>query len=69
MACACNVDQLKNNPDDLLLKVLETGEPLFIDIGGQADVVVVEADRYLRDMQALAEFKRIFAQGDQGAGA
>ncbi len=69
MACACNADQLKNNLDDLLSKVLETGEPLFIDRGGQADVVVVDADCYLRDMQALAEFERIFAQGNRAANA
>lgn len=67
MASTCTVAELQKNFDSLSASLLETGEPLFIEQGGQADVVLVPADAYLRDMQALSEFKRIFMQGDKAS--
>ncbi len=65
MASRCTVAELQNNFSSLSSRVLETGDALFIDQGGQADVVMVPADSYLSDMQALQEFKRIFMQEDE----
>ncbi len=62
MASTCTVAELQNNFDSLASAILDTGEPLFIDQGGQSDIVMVPADSYLHDMQALSEFKRIFMQ-------
>lgn len=62
MASTCTAAELQNNFDSLASTILETGEPLFIERGGQSDIVMVPADPYLHDMQALSEFKRIFMQ-------
>ncbi len=65
MASTCTVAQLQKDFAAVSGQVLESREPLFIDQGGIAELALVPADDYLRDMQALSEFKRIFA--DEGA--
>lgn len=61
MASTCTVAKLQKDFAAISDQVLESREPLFIDQGGEAELALVPADDYLRDMQALSEFKRIFA--------
>lgn len=56
------MDEVRENFASIAQRVRETGDPVFVARGGQADTVLVDADRYLQDMQALSEFKRIFSE-------
>lgn len=64
MASTCTVAQLQNDFPAISDEILASREPVFIDQGGTASIALVPVDDYLRDMQALAEFKRIFEQKD-----
>lgn len=62
MAKHYNAEELGTNFAEIAQEAIETDEPIFISQGGQANVALVNADTYLQDMQALSEFKRIFAK-------
>lgn len=63
MERVCSLKELKEHPEEIL-NLLEEGEgPFFVDRGGKARAMLVDADEYLSNMQALNEFKRIFAEG------
>ncbi len=64
MASTCTVAQLQNDFPAISDEILASREPVFVDQGGTASIALVPVDDYLRDMQALAEFKRIFEQKD-----
>ncbi len=61
MASRRSVSELSSDPLSVIQEAVETKEPIFISVGSQAQTLLVDADTYLTDMQALAEFKRIFA--------
>ena len=62
MAKHYSAEELGTNFAEIAQEAIETDEPIFISQGGQANVALVNADTYLQDMQALSEFKRIFAK-------
>lgn len=63
MEAVCTLKELKEHPQEVLERVEDGGETIFVNRGGKAKAVLVNADAYLNDMQALNEFKRIFAEG------
>ena len=61
MGRTCTVEDLKTNALGVLETVTASKEPVFIDQGGKSQVALVDVETYLTQMQALGEFKRIFA--------
>lgn len=61
MTRTCTIDELRENFSGIAQQVRESAEPMFVEQGGQSSIALVDADRYLQDMQALSEFKRIFS--------
>lgn len=66
MAQTCTVEDLKKNPGAIINQVKASKEPVYIDQNGSASVMLVEADAYLTDMQALGEFRRIYSGDVEG---
>ena len=66
MASTCTIDDLKKNPSAIINQVKASKEPVYIDQSGQALALLVDADTYLTDMQALHEFKRIYNSDIKG---
>ncbi|MCH4184868.1 MAG: RidA family protein [Eggerthellaceae bacterium] len=56
----CTVGDLASRTAEVLDTVKATKTPTFIDQGGSSSTVLVDADTYLTDMQALREFNRIY---------
>jgi PHD/YefM family antitoxin component YafN of YafNO toxin-antitoxin module len=66
MALTCTVDNLKKNPSSIINQVKASKEPVYIEQSGNASVLLVDADTYLTDMQALNEFQRIYCSDVKG---
>ena len=60
MARSYTVAELKGKANGIIEEVQITQEPAFITVNGHAMTVLVDADTYLTQMQALGEFERIF---------
>lgn len=70
MGQLCTIDELKANPQAVINTALSTKQPVFIEQAGRAHAAVVDVDTYLTQMQALREFRRIYAQAaDKSSGA
>lgn len=66
MASICTIDDLKKNPSAIINQVKASKEPVYINQSGQSSVLLIDADTYLTDMQALNEFKRIYNSDIKG---
>ena len=66
MAATCTVEDLKRNPGAIIAQVKASKEPVYIDQSGKATVLLLDADTYLTNMQALSEFKRIYSSDIKG---
>lgn len=60
MALQFSVADLETRAQELVIKAQSSKEPLLITQNGKAGAVLVDADTYLSNLQALDEFKRIF---------
>lgn len=66
MAATCTVEDLKRNPGAIIAQVKASKEPVYLDQSGKATVLLLDADTYLTNIQALEEFKRIFSSDIKG---
>ncbi len=66
MAQICTLEDLKNDPMTAIKLAKTTGEPVYVNVNGNAPAVLLDADLFLEKEQALNEFKRIFIGGVQG---
>ena len=60
MARQYSIAELKKQANEILDDIQITGEPAFITSNGRVMTVLVDADEYLTQLQALREFERIF---------
>ncbi|MCD8199984.1 MAG: type II toxin-antitoxin system Phd/YefM family antitoxin [Coriobacteriaceae bacterium] len=66
MATTCTVEELKAHPEAILDEVRSTRTPTYIDQKGTASVLLLDADVYLTQVQALNEFMRIYTDDTSG---
>ncbi len=66
MARTCTMDDLRKQPSSIIDQARSSKEPIFIEQAGAASTLIIDADAYLTDMQALAEFKRIYSDDVKG---
>ena len=66
MARTCTISDLKERPVAIIDEARAAKEPVFIEQSGTSSAVIVDADTYLTNMQALGEFKRIYTDGVKG---
>ncbi len=55
-----SVNDLLGNLIAVIKEAETTKAPVFISHGGHASVVMVDAETYVQNMQALSEFERIY---------
>lgn len=60
MANQYSVSDLGTRAPAIVAEARTSKEPVFVSQNGHAAVVVVDADTYINEMQALKEFERIF---------
>ncbi len=66
MATTCTIEELKAHPEAVLEDVRANKTPTYIEQKGTASVLLLDADVYLTQMQALNEFMRIYTDDTSG---
>lgn len=57
---SCRIADLQKHPQAVFDEVKASKEPVFVAQNGTSSIVIVDADTYLDEMQALREFERIY---------
>ena len=60
MARHYSANDLSQHTSSIIAEARASKEPVLITQNGTANVIVVDADTYLSNMQALVEFMRIY---------
>lgn len=60
MAKRYSISELQQRTHAIVDEAAACKEPVYIAKGDRASVLLIDADTYLNDMQALHEFKRIY---------
>ncbi len=60
MARIYSKEDLQARTQVVIEDAIASKEPVYINQNGKASVIMIDADTYLSDMQALREFKRIY---------
>lgn len=63
MGQVLSIEDVKRDPAVAIKQANTTKEPVFIAQGNKSFAVIVDADTYLTQMQALHEFERIYGAG------
>lgn len=63
MSTVCSIEDVKRDPAAVIKSANATKEPVFVAQGNRSFAVIVDADTYLTQMQALHEFERIYGVG------
>lgn len=63
MSTVRSIQDVQHDPAEVVKQATTTKEPVFIAQGGKSFAVIVDADTYLTQMQALHEFERIYGAG------
>ncbi len=66
MVNTCTIADLQKRPASAIERACDSKEPVLIVQNGRANALIIDADTYLANMQALNEFKRIFTEGVKG---
>jgi|GEM_PF-2872421 len=63
MASIYSVEDLAKRAQAIFDEAHATKEPVYIAQNGNASIILIDADTYLNNMQALGEFERIYRDG------